>query len=130
MLWGSERVSLGAEYNAPHDVALTPMKPREWAVAVPLFVLAILFGVFPAIVLRYMDETIDMQTTELAQWTREFDIAESKKTAEQQKQKAQQQDEQKVTTNDHTPLPAENNKQPDDRPPVNQPPDEPLVSQR
>ena len=86
ILWALQRVYLGAEYKGPHEEALVPMKAREWAVALPLFVLAILFGVFPAIVLRYMDATIDEQTSSLAAWTQEFDEREkeAKAAAEQE----------------------------------------------
>ena len=89
ILWALQRVYLGAEYKGPHEEALVPMKAREWAVALPLFVLAILFGVYPAIVLNYMDETIDAQTTSLAEWTQEYDVAEREEKQEQEQQKQQ-----------------------------------------
>jgi NADH-quinone oxidoreductase subunit M len=82
ILWALQRVYLGAEYKGPHAEALVPMKAREWAVALPLFVLAILFGIFPSIILRYMDATIDQQTTTLAEWTEEFDEEERQKRSE------------------------------------------------
>ncbi|MCA9268175.1 MAG: NADH-quinone oxidoreductase subunit M [Planctomycetales bacterium] len=70
ILWAVQRVYLGAEYKGPHPEALVPMYAREWAVALPLFVLAIVFGVFPhQTVLKYMDKTIDQQTTALSEWT-------------------------------------------------------------
>ncbi len=77
ILWAIQRVYLGAEYKGPHAEALTPMKPREWAIAVPLFVLAIILGLFPyrvpiinmPSVLQYMNATVDAQTNELKQWT-------------------------------------------------------------
>ena len=61
ILWALQRVYLGAEYKGPHEDALTPINARELCVAIPLVVLAILFGVYPKIVLRYMDATIDQQ---------------------------------------------------------------------
>ena len=63
-----QRVYLGSEYNGPHEEALKPITARETSIAVPLFVLAILFGVFPhQTVLRYMDATIDQQVMDLAE---------------------------------------------------------------
>ena len=48
ILWAMQRVYLGAEYKGPHGDHLTPMTPRELAIAAPLLALAILFGVYPA----------------------------------------------------------------------------------
>jgi len=59
ILWAIQRVYLGAEYKGPHEEALMPIKVREMCVAVPLFVMAIWFGVYPTHVLQYMDPTID-----------------------------------------------------------------------
>lgn len=71
ILWAIQRVYLGAEYKGPHEEELTDLKPREWGIAVPLFVFAIIFGVAPyQTVLRYMDATIDRQTQSLADWTK------------------------------------------------------------
>ncbi|MEX2027096.1 MAG: proton-conducting transporter membrane subunit, partial [Pirellulaceae bacterium] len=75
ILWAIQRVYLGAEYKGPHEEELTEIKPRELGVAIPLFVLAIVMGVFPyQTVLRYMDATIDRQTQQLADWTREVAV--------------------------------------------------------
>ena len=93
ILWALQRVYLGAEYKGPHEEALVPMKSREWAVALPLFALAILFGVFPAIVLNYMDATIDQQTTELAVWTEQYDQKEAAAEKEKREKEQQQQTE-------------------------------------
>lgn len=68
ILWVIQRVYLGAEYKGPHEEALTPMNLREVSIAIPLVVLAILFGVFPGILLQYMDPTIDRQVQELVAW--------------------------------------------------------------
>lgn len=65
ILWALQRVYLGAEYKGPHEEALTPITGRELSVAIPLVFLAILFGVMPGIVLRYMDATIDKQAKTL-----------------------------------------------------------------
>jgi NADH-quinone oxidoreductase subunit M len=64
ILWAVQRVYLGAEYRGPHAEALTPMNLREWAIAVPLVVMAVVFGVLPKqtlfdYVTPTMDRTID-----------------------------------------------------------------------
>ncbi|NLF67547.1 MAG: NADH-quinone oxidoreductase subunit M [Candidatus Anammoximicrobium sp.] len=72
ILWAVQRVYLGPEYKGPHAEALTPSTLRENSIAGVLFVLAILFGVFPqTFLLRYMDKTIDRQVNELAAWTQQ-----------------------------------------------------------
>lgn len=72
ILWAVQRVYLGPEYKGPHAEALTPSNLRENSIAGALFVLAILFGVFPqTCLLRYMDKTIDRQVGELAAWTQQ-----------------------------------------------------------
>jgi NADH-quinone oxidoreductase subunit M len=82
ILWAIQRVYLGPEYKGPHEDHLTPSNLRENAIGTVLLVFAILFGVFPhsfpngtPSVLKYMDETIDQQTRDLAAWTR--DVKES-----------------------------------------------------
>ncbi|MEQ8788195.1 MAG: NADH-quinone oxidoreductase subunit M [Pirellulaceae bacterium] len=84
ILWALQRVYLGAEYKGPHEEELTEIKPRELAVALPLFVLAIVLGVFPyQTVLRYMKPTIEQQTQQLADWTRDVAVpANAAKVAE------------------------------------------------
>jgi NADH-quinone oxidoreductase subunit M len=69
ILWAVQRVYLGAEYKGPHEDHLTPSNFRENAIGTALLFFAILFGVFPSLVLRYMDKTIDQQTQQLADWT-------------------------------------------------------------
>ena len=65
ILWAIQRVYLGAEYKGPHEEALVPSTRRENSIAGVLFVLAILFGVFPyPLLLRYMDATIDRQVND------------------------------------------------------------------
>jgi hypothetical protein len=53
----------------PHEDHLTPSNLRENAISTVLLFFAILFGVFPQLVLQYMDKTIDQQTQQLADWT-------------------------------------------------------------
>jgi len=69
ILWAVQRVYLGAEYKGPHEDHLTPSNLRENAIGTVLLFFAILFGVFPNLVLRYMNKTIDQQTQQLADWT-------------------------------------------------------------
>ena len=69
ILWAIQRVYLGAEYRGPHEEALTPITARELCVAIPLFAMAIWFGVFPKTVFNYMDKSIDQQVQQLADWT-------------------------------------------------------------
>ncbi len=69
ILWAIQRVYLGSEYKGPHEEEIVPINARELFVLVPLLVLAIWFGVFPATVFNYMDETIDAQVETLAEWS-------------------------------------------------------------
>ena len=69
ILWAVQRVYLGAEYKGPHEDHLTPSNFRENAIGTTLLAFAILFGVFPDLVLRYMNKTINRQTEDLAAWT-------------------------------------------------------------
>ena len=81
ILWTIQRVYLGSEYLGPHEEALTPINLRETAIAIPLVVFAIWFGVYPTTVLNYMDKTIDRQLNDLTQWKIRDDM--SRKPTEQ-----------------------------------------------
>jgi len=78
ILWAIQRVYLGAEYKGPHEEELRPISSRELAIAIPLFVFAILLGVFPhhvpgtniPSVLQYLEKTVERQTNDLADWTK------------------------------------------------------------
>ncbi len=70
ILWAIQRVYLGAEYKGPHGEALVPITPREFSIAAPLLALAILFGVYPNALLRYMQKSVDQTVNELADWTK------------------------------------------------------------
>jgi hypothetical protein len=63
-------VYLGAEYKGPHGDHLTPITPRELAIATPLVFFAILFGVAPQILFNYVTPTVNRQVETLADWTR------------------------------------------------------------
>jgi len=71
ILWAIQRVYLGAEYKGPHGDHLTPMTQRELAIAVPLVVLAIVFGIAPQVIFNYVTPTVNKQVATLADWTRE-----------------------------------------------------------
>jgi NADH-quinone oxidoreductase subunit M len=70
ILWTLQRVYLGPEYKGPHGDHIHPMTIREKLIAAPLLALAILFGVYPQALLRYMTPTIDQQVQNLADWTK------------------------------------------------------------
>jgi NADH-quinone oxidoreductase subunit M len=70
ILWAIQRVYLGAEYKGPHGDHLTPITPRELAIATPLVFLAILFGVAPQLLFNYVTPTVNRQVQTLADWTR------------------------------------------------------------
>ncbi len=70
ILWCLQRVYLGPEYLGPHEEELTPCTTREKSIGCILLALAILFGVFPHhTVLKFMDDTIERQVQDLADWT-------------------------------------------------------------
>jgi NADH-quinone oxidoreductase subunit M len=69
ILWAVQRVYLGPEYKGPHGEALTPITAREIAIATPLVALAILFGVYPRVVLDPMTPSVNKLVDDLAAWT-------------------------------------------------------------
>jgi NADH-quinone oxidoreductase subunit M len=69
ILWTIQRVYLGPEYKGPHGDAITPMTVREVAIAVPLMVFAILFGVYPRVLLDYTTPSINKTVNDMADWT-------------------------------------------------------------
>ncbi|PQO33749.1 NuoM family protein [Blastopirellula marina] len=71
ILWAIQRVCLGPEYRGPHEDELSEITPREFLIALPLCVLAVVLGVFPATMFRYMDSTVDQQIADLNEWTEE-----------------------------------------------------------
>ena len=73
ILWAIQRVYLGPEYKGPHGEALTPINKRELSIAAPLMFFAILFGIYPNSVLRYMQPSVDAQVERLAEWTETYD---------------------------------------------------------
>jgi NADH-quinone oxidoreductase subunit M len=71
ILWTIQRVYLGPEYKGPHGDHLTPITSREIAIAAPLVVFAILFGVYPQVVFDYMEPSVTRSVEELAGWTQD-----------------------------------------------------------
>jgi NADH-quinone oxidoreductase subunit M len=51
-------VYLGAEYRGPHPEALTPSNGRENAVAAILLALAVILGVYPALLFDVMAPSV------------------------------------------------------------------------
>ena len=73
ILWTIQRVYLGAEYKGPNGEALTPISLRELAIATPLLTLAVVFGVYPNCVLKYIEPSVNAQIDQLAAWTQRYD---------------------------------------------------------
>ena len=71
ILWTLQRVYLGSEYKGPHAEALRPMSQREIAIAVPLLVLAVVFGVYPKAVFNYMSPSVNQLVDDLGTWTKD-----------------------------------------------------------
>ncbi len=67
ILWTLQRVLLGAEYKGPNGDALVPMLGREKIVAGVLLVSAIILGVFPNLVFKYMVPSIEKLTDGMAE---------------------------------------------------------------
>jgi hypothetical protein len=68
ILWAIQRVYLGPEYKGPHAEGICPINNREFSIGAILLSLAILFGVFPNLVIRYMDDTVEAQVESLNEW--------------------------------------------------------------
>lgn len=68
ILWAVQRVYLGPEYKGPHGDHITPITPRELSIAIPLVALAILFGVYPAVVFGPMQGSVDKLVNDLTVW--------------------------------------------------------------
>jgi NADH-quinone oxidoreductase subunit M len=77
ILWTIQRVYLGAEYKGPHGEAITPITFRETAIAVPLLVLAIVFGVYPKAMFDYMSPSVDKTVISLKDWAVKHDKYDS-----------------------------------------------------
>lgn len=71
ILWAIQRVYLGAEYKGPHGEHIHPSDARENLIGGVLLAFCVLFGIFPHLVLQYMDATIDRQVQQLTEWTRQ-----------------------------------------------------------
>jgi len=69
ILWTIQRVYLGAEYKGPRPEKLTPMTAREIAVAAPLALLAVVLGVYPRLMLDYIEPATRQTAAQMARWT-------------------------------------------------------------
>ena len=58
MLWMFQRVNYG-EVTNEKNAGLTDLRPREWAVLVPIVALVVLMGVLPNLFLRPMEPSVD-----------------------------------------------------------------------
>jgi NADH-quinone oxidoreductase subunit M len=81
ILWAIQRVYLGPEYKGPHAEALTRINAREWSIAVPLCVFAIVFGVFPRAIFTYMTPTVNQVVQDLTEWKERSDESRQITTA-------------------------------------------------
>jgi hypothetical protein len=75
-------VYLGAEYKGPHGDHLYPITPRELSIAAPLLALAILFGVYPQAIFRYMTPSVDRTVDQLTDWTRKDEESQRRASVE------------------------------------------------
>ena len=71
ILWTIQRVYLGPEYKGPHGESITPMTPREFAIAAPLLAFAIVLGVYPQALFNYMAPSVNQTVDNLAVWMEE-----------------------------------------------------------
>jgi NADH-quinone oxidoreductase subunit M len=67
ILWTIQRVLLGPEYKGPHGEALSPMTYREVLIGAPLLAFAILLGVYPNALLRYMSPSVNQVVTDMTE---------------------------------------------------------------
>jgi len=83
ILWAIQRVYLGPEYRGPHQEQLSEINVREMVIALPLCFLAVVLGIFPATMFRYMDATVDRQIADLVEWTEEVKLPKLRAEREQ-----------------------------------------------
>ena len=82
ILWCLQRVYLGPQYNGPHEEEIKPINSREFAIGGTLLGLAIIFGVFPNILISRMDDTISAQVSDLNTWTQKVKLANAEDAEE------------------------------------------------
>lgn len=73
ILWTFQRVYLGASYNGPHPENLSPITTRELWIAAPLLALAIVLGVYPRVLLDYMEPSVSLTAERLAPLTSQYE---------------------------------------------------------
>ncbi len=72
ILWTLQRVYLGTEYQGPHGDQIKPITARELSIGAPILALAILFGLFPQTVFRYMTPSVNQSVEELTVWAERY----------------------------------------------------------
>jgi len=73
ILWTVQRVYLGPEYKGPHGDHLHEMTLREKAIAAPLVLCAVLFGVYPEAAFKYMSPSVNESVGQLVDWKEDYD---------------------------------------------------------
>jgi NADH-quinone oxidoreductase subunit M len=58
MLWLFQRVNYGSVTNEK-NAALADLKPREWAILVPVVAVAVLMGIVPNLFLKPIEPSVD-----------------------------------------------------------------------
>ena len=101
ILWCLQRVYLGPQYNGPHEEEIKPINSREFAIGGTLLGLAIIFGVFPNILISRMDDTIKAQVSDLNTWTQEVKLANAEDAEEADEAEAVADDEGHAEEADH-----------------------------
>ena len=101
ILWCLQRVYLGPQYNGPHEEEIKPINSREFAIGGTLLGLAIIFGVFPNILISRMDDTIKAQVSDLNTWTQEVKLANAEDAEEADESEAVADDEGHAEEADH-----------------------------
>jgi NADH-quinone oxidoreductase subunit M len=81
ILWTIQRVYLGPEYKGPHPEKLVPMTRREVAIAAPLLAFAIVLGVYPNALFKYVTPSVQKTVAAMAVWT--ADVGDAPAEAEQ-----------------------------------------------
>jgi NADH-quinone oxidoreductase subunit M len=66
MLWMFQRVNYGPVTNEK-NATLPDLRPREWAVIVPIIVAAVLMGVFPNVFLRPIGPSVERSIAKIQQ---------------------------------------------------------------
>jgi NADH-quinone oxidoreductase subunit M len=80
MLWMFQRVNYGTVSNEK-NAALPDLRPREWAVIVPIVAVAILMGIFPNLFLRPIEPSVERMLNTVQRGTTSRIQADAKPSA-------------------------------------------------